>query len=200
MCGIAGIVGRDGVVSQPALVRMQAALRHRGPDDEGLWRSPSNTAALAHTRLAVIDPGPGGHQPMSSSDGRFTITFSGEVYNFRELRRELEHERAAFRTHSDTEVILHGYESRGAEFVSRLRGMFAFAIWDEHDRTCFLARDPFGLKPLYYHQAPDGALLFASELRALVASTVSAVSEDGAGNRGFVLLTAMPSARAPTFA
>src|SRR5689334_14727565 len=108
MCGIAGIVGRDGSVAQPALARMQAALRHRGPDDEGTWRSPANVAAFAHTRLAVIETGPAGHQPMSSADGRFTITFSGEIYNFRELRQELERERAPFSTHSDTEVILNG--------------------------------------------------------------------------------------------
>ena len=192
MCGIAGIVGSESSASQPALERMQAALRHRGPDDEGLWRSTSNTAAFAHTRLAVIDPGPGGHQPMCSSDGRFTITFSGEIYNFQELRLELERERTAFKTNSDTEVILHGYQSRGAGFVSRLRGMFAFAIWDEHDRTCFLARDPFGLKPLYFHHAPDGALVFASELRALVASTLMARDLDPAGLDGYLRTGTVP--------
>ena len=192
MCGIAGIVGRDSAGSQPALERMQAALRHRGPDDEGLWRSQSNTATFAHTRLAVIDPGPGGHQPMSSPDGRFTITFSGEIYNFRDLRHELQGQHSSFNTQSDTEVILHGYQSRGAEFVSRLRGMFAFGIWDEQERTCFLARDPFGLKPLYFHHAPDGALMFASELRALVASRLIARELDPAGLGGYLRTGTVP--------
>jgi len=192
MCGIAGIVGRDGVVVQPALERMLAALRHRGPDDEGLWRSRSSTAAFAHTRLAVIDPGPTGHQPMSTPDGRLTITFSGEIYNFLELRRALERERATFRTHSDTEVILHGYRAHGAAFVSRLRGMFAFAIWDEQERKCVLARDPFGLKPLYFHHAADGALVFASELRALATSNLIARELDPVGLHGYLRTGTVP--------
>ena len=192
MCGIAGIVGRDAAVSRPALDRMQSALRHRGPDGEGRWQSPSNTAAFAHTRLAVIDVGPGGQQPMSSADGRFTITFSGEIYNFQELRRELERCQVAFRADSDTEVILHGYRSHGAGFVSRLRGMFAFAIWDEDDRTCLLARDPFGLKPAYYHHAADGTLVFASELRALLSSGLVARDLDPAGLNGYLRTGTVP--------
>ncbi|HEX8029230.1 MAG TPA: asparagine synthase (glutamine-hydrolyzing), partial [Vicinamibacterales bacterium] len=192
MCGIAGIVGRDATVSQPALGRMQAALRHRGPDDEGQWRSPSNQASFAHTRLAVIAPGPAGHQPMASADGRFIITFSGEIYNYQELRQELERDRLVFRTPSDTEVVLHGYQSRGATFVSALRGMFAFAIWDEHERTCLLARDPFGLKPLYYHHASDGALLFASELRALLTAKVVACDLDPDGLNGYLRTGTVP--------
>lgn len=129
---------------------------------------------------------------MSSADGRFTITFSGEIYNFQELRRELERCQVAFRTDSDTEVILHGYRSHGAGFVSRLRGMFAFAIWDEDDRTCLLARDPFGLKPAYYHHAADGTLVFASELRALLSSGLVARDLDPAGLNGYLRTGTVP--------
>lgn len=129
---------------------------------------------------------------MSSADGRLTITFSGEIYNYRELRKELEEDRAQFRTPSDTEVILHGYQLRGATFLSDLRGMFAFAIWDEEERTCFLARDPFGLKPVYYHHASDGALLFASELRALMAAGTISRDLDPDGLNGYLRTGTVP--------
>jgi asparagine synthase (glutamine-hydrolysing) len=186
MCGIAGVVGRSPAEVRPALERMQAALRHRGPDDQGVWCSASGTAAFAHTRLAVIDVGPGGHQPMSTPDGRLTIVFSGEIYNFVELRRELEQQGSVFRTKSDTEVILRGYERLGAGLLPRLRGMFAFALWDERERTCLLARDPFGLKPLYYHRAADGALVFASEVRGLLASRLVPRELDAQGVYGYL--------------
>ncbi|MEP6782906.1 MAG: asparagine synthase (glutamine-hydrolyzing), partial [Acidobacteriota bacterium] len=179
---------------RPALERMQAALRHRGPDDEGIWWSPSGVAALAHTRLAVIDVGPGGHQPMSTADGRITISFSGEIYNFTELRKELE-PHGAFRTQSDTEVILRGYELLGLDLLPRLRGMFALALWDERERTCTLARDPFGLKPLYYHRGPDGRLVFASEVRALLASHMTPRALDGQGLYGYFRTGTVPEPR-----
>jgi asparagine synthase (glutamine-hydrolysing) len=195
MCGIAGIVGRQAPEVGPALARMQAALTHRGPDDRGLWQSPSNLAAFGHTRLAVIDPTPAGHQPMSTPDGRYTISFSGEIYNFRELRRELAARGAAFRTQSDTEVILHGYQAYGSDVVPRLRGMFAFAIWDEHERACLLARDPFGLKPLYFHLGADGALVFASELRAILASRLVPPELDPDGVHGYLRTGTVPEPR-----
>ena len=170
MCGIAGFVttaaGGDG---GHAVAAMQCALAHRGPDDRGAWTSPGRQASFAHTRLAVIDPSPAGRQPMSIDGGRLTITFNGEIYNFMELRRDLERDGARFHSRTDTEVVLHAYDRYGDACVDRLRGMFAFAIWDERERRCLLARDRFGIKPLYYSLRHDG-LVFASELRALVAS------------------------------
>jgi asparagine synthase (glutamine-hydrolysing) len=192
MCGIAGVVGRSPAEARPALERMQAALRHRGPDGDGMWWSPSATAALAHTRLAVIDVGDGGHQPMTTPDGRLTVSFSGEIYNFAALRRQFQQQGATFRTQSDTEVILRGYDLFGTDELPRLRGMFAIALWDERERTCMLARDPFGLKPLYYHSAADGALVFASEVRALLASRLTPRELDGRGLYGYLRTGTLP--------
>lgn len=173
MCGIAGIL-RDTSAGPMTdrLTKMHGAIAHRGPDDRGTWQSPGGHAAYVHTRLSVIDTSPAGHQPMAIADGRFTIVYNGEIYNFAALRRSLTSAGVAFRSNSDTEVILRLYESEGPAFVEQLRGMFAFAIWDERERTCFLARDRFGIKPLYYHEAGD-VLTFASEVRALIASGVS---------------------------
>lgn len=148
---------------------MQGALRHRGPDDGGQWHSPSGLAGFAHTRLAIVDLSPAGHQPMSAADGRYTVVCNGEIYNFLELRRTLEQKGARFHTRSDTEVILRAFQVYGEACLERLRGMFAFAVWDEREQTCLLARDRFGIKPLYYHASGDG-LVFGSEVRALLAS------------------------------
>lgn len=168
MCGIAGIISQDGWSNelQGSLESMQAALRHRGPDDQGLWLNSARTVGLAHTRLSILDLTSGGHQPMISADGQIAITFNGEIYNFRELRTELERAGVFFKTHSDTEVLLKLYEKDGATMVNRLRGMFAFCIWDERTCTGLLARDPFGIKPIYYTEHA-GRLFFASELRTL---------------------------------
>lgn len=174
MCGIAGVVATDRANdARRPLDRLHAAIAHRGPDDRGTWVSPRREAWFAHTRLSVIDPSPAGHQPMSAANDRFTITYNGEIYNFAELRAALLETGAAFRSNSDTEVILRLYQAEGPAFVERLRGMFAFAIWDERERTCFFARDRFGVKPLYYHEA-HGVLTFASEVRALLAAGVPA--------------------------
>ena len=168
MCGIAGYLDQHSSVNDRArrLEALQHALLHRGPDDQGLWSSASGIANFVHTRLSILDLSAAGHQPMSLPDGRLTITFNGEIYNFRELRSDLEGDGVSFRTATDTEVILRLYEKHGAAVVGKLRGMFAFAIWDERDQTCFLARDPLGIKPLYYSRA-GGVFAFASELRAL---------------------------------
>ena len=152
---------------------MHAAIAHRGPDAGGTWHSPARHAAFAHTRLSILDPSPAGNQPMAVAGDRFTITYNGEIYNFAALRAGLVNAGVAFRSSSDTEVILRLYEAEGPAFVERLRGMFAFAIWDEQERTCFIARDRFGIKPLYYHDA-NGVLTFASEVRALTAGDVPA--------------------------
>ena len=173
MCGICGIVGRtDAEEARAAVRRMMAALAHRGPDDEGLLAAPP--AAVGMRRLSIIDL-VGGHQPIANEDGTLAVVLNGEIYNFRELRRELEAKGHAFRTQSDTEVVVHGYEEWGPECVQRLRGMFAFAVVElergpsPRARRIFLARDRFGIKPLYY-VVVDGTFLFASETRALLAS------------------------------
>src|SRR5690242_1452563 len=165
MCGIAGIVETGGRPADASLLRaMTTLLRHRGPDGDGfVCRGP---VGLGHRRLAIIDLVTG-DQPMASDDGAIWIVFNGEIYNFRELRWELESAGARFRTSSDTEVILRAYEAWGPECVRRLRGMFAFAILDERARRVVLARDRVGIKPLFY--AWDGRrLLFASELKGLL--------------------------------
>lgn len=158
MCGIVGIVGRT---PDPEVIgRMVDRLHHRGPDDRGIWTAPH--AQLGHTRLSILDLSPAGHQPMSH--GPLTITYNGEVYNFRQLRRELEGE---FVSDCDTEVVLRLYSERGAAGLSQLRGMFAFAVWDEHHHRLFAARDRLGIKPLYYREL-DGGLAIASEIKALL--------------------------------
>jgi asparagine synthase (glutamine-hydrolysing) len=150
---------------EPRIVKAMAdAIRHRGPDDEGLY--DGGQAVLGHRRLSIIDLA-GGHQPIANEDGTAWIVFNGEIYNFQELRGELVARGHRFQTHSDTEVIVHLYEEYGADCVTRLRGMFAFAIWDERTRTLLLARDRVGIKPLY-HTVLDGQLLFASEIKALL--------------------------------
>lgn len=165
MCGIAGLLGAppDGFAE-----RVGPALAHRGPDDAGIWADQS--ACLLHTRLAILDLSPGGHQPMASACGRWRIVFNGEIYNHRELRRQLESEGMRFRGSGDTEVLLAWMASRGPAGLEHLRGMFAFALLDTARGSALLARDPHGIKPLYLWQGPDGELLFASELRALLRS------------------------------
>src|SRR5258708_4640378 len=177
MCGICGVIGFERTNQAEAITRrMMEALRHRGPDEDGLLVAPS--VALGVRRLSIIDL-PGGHQPVFNEDNNLAVVFNGEIYNYKQLRGTLERRGHAFRTHSDTEVIVHAYEEWGEECVGELRGMFAFAIWDarssgttgdaaRHARI-FLARDRLGIKPLYYACA-DGAFLFASEVRALLAS------------------------------
>jgi asparagine synthase (glutamine-hydrolysing) len=181
MCGIAGILAADGQpLDVEALHRMDRCIAHRGPDDAGTWLRPDGGVALAHRRLAILDLSAAGHQPFFSNDGRVAITYNGEIYNFRELRLALESRGCAFRSASDTEVIVNGYLTHGAAFVEQLRGMFAFALWDERERLCLLARDRFGIKPLYY-SAQAGRLVFASEMRAVLASRMVGIEPDPIG-------------------
>ncbi len=169
MCGIAGFLlfrsEADDSELERRLMAMAAMLAHRGPDGHGTWTD--GVAGLAHTRLAVIDLSPAGHQPMASEDGRFLLVFNGEIYNFRDLRRQLADKGFRFRGHSDTEVLLNGYCAWGEEVFPRLRGMFALALWDRAERRLVLARDMVGKKPLYYGRS-GGALLFASEIKAVL--------------------------------
>ena len=164
MCGIAGLYDRKGLVADPD--RMAAALdlmRRRGPDSSGVWHD--NLAHLGHRRLAIVDLSAAGHQPMLSPDGRYVITFNGEIFNHAELRPQLSPE-GGWRGTSDTETLLAAYQRWGADCLSRLNGMFAFAIWDRVERRLFLARDRLGVKPLYY-AARDSLVAFASRPGAL---------------------------------
>lgn len=168
MCGIAGMFSLDSKVTlDPRAIRgMSNAITHRGPDGEGLHECAG--VALAHRRLAIIDLA-GGHQPMTSSASDCVIVFNGEIYNYKELRAELDKSGVVLRTNSDTEVILEGWRIWGERILDRLRGMFAFAIYDKRDDRLVLARDHFGIKPLFYTFLVDGTLAFASELKALTA-------------------------------
>lgn len=167
MCGIAGICQLDASPLDPQtwywVKAMTDCIAHRGPDGEGQWLN--GPVCLGHRRLSIIDLGTGG-QPMHSADGRYTIVFNGEIYNFAELKQELAANGAHFCTSSDTEVILEGYRQWGVDCLSRFNGMFAFALWDAHEQRLFCARDPFGKKPFFY-TVQQGKLHFASELTAL---------------------------------
>lgn len=166
MCGIAGIAHRDGAPSPEALLRMAAALHHRGPDGHGLF--VGRRVGLAHTRLSIIDLA-GGAQPLTNEDGSVLVVFNGEIYNYLELRAELEVSGHRFHTHSDTEVLVHAWEEWGESMLHRLNGQWAFVIYDRRDDSLFLARDRFGIHPLFY-AVRGGDLYFASEAKALFAS------------------------------
>lgn len=182
MCGIAGFIDTSLSRSSDALrasaEAMAACLAHRGPDAQGVWVEEKTGIALAHRRLAIIDLSPLGEQPMHSADGRFVIVFNGEIYNFLELRAELEGQGHAFRSSSDTEVMLAAFGAWGiAEALQRFNGMFAFALWDRQERVLYLARDRAGEKPLYYGRL-DGTLYFTSELKAIRALAASSLMID----------------------
>ncbi len=166
MCGIAGIfeTREARTIDEALLARMNQAQFHRGPDEGGQHTEPG--VGLAHRRLSIIDLS-SGHQPLFNEDNSVVVVFNGEIYNFQELAKELTALGHTFRTHSDTEVIVHGWEQWGAECVKRFRGMFAFALWDRNRQTFFMARDRLGIKPMYYAYLPDGKLIFSSELKAL---------------------------------
>ena len=168
MCGIVGQVELRGIVDRDLLVAMRDTLEHRGPDDAGSWLSADGRVGLGHRRLSFLDLSSAAHQPMPSEDERLWLTLNGEIYNHRELRRLLEARGHRFRSACDAEVVLHGYEEWGPAVLERLSGMFAFGLWDEQAQELFLARDRFGIKPLYYFAHGD-RLLFASEAKALLA-------------------------------
>jgi len=166
MCGIAGIIELGGDAVSPAILqRMTDAIAHRGPDGEGHWIE--GPVGFGHRRLAIIDLSPGGHQPMISAGHRYVITYNGEIYNFRELRAELQAVGYWFRSQSDTEVLLHALAHWGTDVLARLNGMFALALWDRKERRLLLARDRYGVKPLYV-ATQGGRVLFASEQKAIL--------------------------------
>ncbi len=164
MCGIAGF---NGSFDRQLLRRMSDALTHRGPDSDGIFHDPSVGIGFAHRRLAIIDLSPSGRQPLSDKEGRSVIVFNGEIYNYQELRQELLCDGFEFRGTSDTEVLLNLYLRDGEALLKRLKGIYAFAIWDSRKRELFLARDEFGVKPLYFAQTPSG-IIFASEIKSIL--------------------------------
>src|SRR5947199_4508052 len=170
MCGIAGALLPNAALPAPEiearLWRMIATIRHRGPDDEGVWTD--GLCGLGHARLSIIDLSPAGHQPIASADGMVWLTYNGEIYNFREIREELAALGYVFRSRTDSEVIVNGWHAWGPALFPRLRGMFALALWDRRSRRLILARDRLGKKPLYYTPGP-GAFLFSSEIKAVLA-------------------------------
>ena len=173
MCGFCGFItpGWSSEKLNATVSRMNDCIVHRGPDDAGTWADAASGIALGHRRLSIVDLSPAGHQPMVSQGGRFVIVFNGEIYNFPELRKELEHQTndITWRGHSDTEVLLAAIEQWGLETaLQRCVGMFALALWDRREKCLYLARDRMGEKPLYYGYQ-NGTFLFASELKALKA-------------------------------
>ncbi len=170
MCGIAGMIGLQ--VCESIVKRMLGSMQHRGPDDYGVHhvRGVAQNVVLGSVRLAIIDLSPAGHMPMVDETTGNVIVFNGEIYNFPELRHQMEASGELFRSATDTEVVLKAYKRWGLDCLKRFRGMFAFAIWDNARQEVFLARDRLGKKPLYYTRLPNGNFLFASEVKALLAS------------------------------
>ena len=196
MCGIAGFVSAASAPDSgrvDAVRRMTNRMSLRGPDAEGIWTKPG--IALGHRRLAILDLDARSNQPMLGADGNLTIVFNGEIYNFRELKTELEAAGVVFHTTSDTEVLLALYAREGERMLTRLRGMFAFAIWNSSTRELFLARDPYGIKPLYYAQTSGGdntGFVFASQVKAILASGLVSPTTEPAGVAGFYLWGSVP--------
>ena len=194
MCGINGIYayrrGADAI-DRDELRRSRDHMAKRGPDGSGEWVSPAGTLGLGHRRLSIIDLSAAGAQPMTSADGALAVTFNGEIYNYRALRRELEARGRVFKSHSDTEVLLHLYALKGAAMVNDLCGMFAFALWDGAQEKLLLARDPYGIKPLYFTN-DNGAFRFASTVKALLAGGSVSREPDAAGVVGFYLFGSVP--------
>jgi asparagine synthase (glutamine-hydrolysing) len=194
MCGVAGLFAYHPEAPPPdpaELRRMTDAMANRGPDGQGHWSAPGGRVAFGHRRLSILDLSEAGAQPMLSADGRLAITFNGEIYNYLALRRDMEQRGWRFRSTSDTEVLLALWDAHGPDMVHHLRGMFAFALWDARQQSLFLARDPFGIKPLYL--ADDGRTLrFASQVKALMAGGGIHTAPDLAAWAGFHLLGYVP--------
>jgi asparagine synthase (glutamine-hydrolysing) len=188
MCGLIAAFGVAPGISEGVRLAM-ARMHRRGPDDEGFWQQDG--ACLGHRRLAILDLDHRAAQPMHSADGRYVIVYNGEIYNFRELRRALETAGETFRTTSDTEVILTLFAREGAAMLPKLRGMFAFVIWDTVARCAFAARDPYGIKPLYLARI-SGGWMFASQVKALLATGLVSREPDPQGQSGFWLLGSVP--------
>src|SRR5215813_13003111 len=194
MCGIAGIYAYHyaaNAIDRAELRRIRDHMVARGPDGVGDWYSQDERVGLGHCRLTIVDLSERGAQPMMSANGKLAVTFNGEIYNYRQLRASLETRGHVFRTQTDTEVLLHLYAEKGEDMVHDLRGMFAFALWDAEKNALLLARDPYGIKPLYY--ADDGwTLRFASQVKALLAGGQVSRDPEPAGWVGFGLFGSVP--------
>lgn len=169
MCGIAGLVDLNSnkSVNSHLLKKMSDVIIHRGPDSDGQWVADDAVCGLSFRRLAIIDLSQSGNQPMHTSDGRFHIVFNGEIYNHNLLRNEFESDGKTYHSKTDTETILYGYEKYGPEFLNKMLGMWAIAIWDNYEKELFLSRDRIGIKPLYYYYK-DGILVFGSEIKSIL--------------------------------
>ena len=202
MCGIAAVIDAERPVDPATMDRMRDRLAHRGPDDAGTWIAPRGrmSVGLGSRRLKILDLSDAGHQPMLALDGQVAITFNGLLYNFVELREELEREGMSFRTRCDTEVLLAAYLAWGREFVPRLNGMFAFAIYDARSESVLVARDRFGEKPLYSARLPEGGWAFASEIKALLAHPRIDTAVDQVALTAFIESGHMPLDRRVLFA
>jgi asparagine synthase (glutamine-hydrolysing) len=192
MCGIVGQVERSGIVDPAALAAMRDSLAHRGPDDAASWISADGRVGLGHRRLSLIDLSPAGRQPMPDEAERLWLTLNGEIYNHRELRATLVERGHTFRSTCDAEVVLHGFEEWGLDVLPRLKGMFAFALWDEARKELLLARDRFGIKPLYY-AVDSHRLLFASEAKGILAHPAVSREIDGSAICDYLVYRYVPS-------
>ena len=194
MCGIAAIYSYHYAapeIDREELGRITNHMKSRGPDGKGEWYSADGRVGLGHRRLSIIDLSDRAAQPMSTPDGKFVISYNGEIYNYKELRRRLVEKGYVFQSHSDTEVLLHLYTEKGEDMLHDLRGMFAFALWDARKNALFLARDPYGIKPLYY--ADDGwTVRVASQVKAIRAGGKASREPDPAGMVGFFLFGSVP--------
>ncbi|MEM7104601.1 MAG: asparagine synthase (glutamine-hydrolyzing) [Bacteroidota bacterium] len=168
MCGINGIISHNWRIQPERFNKVRDTLKHRGPDGASSWFSDDGHVAFGHRRLSFLDLSDNGRQPMSNEDGKIWMTFNGEIYNYLELKQLLQEKGHVFKSQTDSEVIIHGWEEWGESVLNRLEGMFAFAIWDEKEKTLFLARDRFGIKPLYYQPGKE-VFFFGSELKAIIA-------------------------------
>ena len=192
MCGIAGIYAyhnKSPVVEKDELIRIRDFMTSRGPDDAGTWVSGNQRVGLAHRRLSIIDPSSAGHQPMTR--GNATITYNGEIYNFRSLRETLKQQGHVFNTESDTEVLLALYQQHGVEMAGYLSGMFALAIWDVQQEKLILARDPYGIKPLYICNG-NGQFRFASQVKALISGGRVSSEKDPTAEAAYLMLGSVP--------
>ncbi len=194
MCGFIGITSRTPIQDHDLLLAMRDTMVHRGPDDAGVWLSQDGCVGLAHRRLSIIDLSPGGHQPMTDISGHFTIVFNGEIYNYRELRDELESGGHRFRTVSDTEVLIEAYRAWGENCLAHFNGMFSFCLYDSGKGCLFLARDRGGEKPLFYYHIP-GRFFFASELKALMANPAFPRTLDLEGLNYYLMYGYVPGAK-----
>jgi len=191
MCGIAGIINSKSEIEYNIFETMGKTMVHRGPDDNGVYLSKNKKTGLISNRLSIIDLSPHGHQPITTIDNRFTIVHNGEVYNYKQIRGELEVKGYKFKSNTDTEVILYAYMEWGKDCLKKFRGMYAFAIWDELEERLFLTRDKLGIKPLYYAKI-NGTLLFASELKTLTASSYISRDINPASLVGYLMMGSVP--------